>query len=74
LKASARGSGAQALPLVCLIAQNEHTVAEIMKISGVCRQTVFTYRAKVVVEVVKGLLKRDWAGVLKPTVRGCSGR
>jgi hypothetical protein len=30
--------------VVRLIAQHEHTVAEIMKIAGVCRQTVFTYR------------------------------
>jgi hypothetical protein len=33
-----------------LIGQHEHTVAQIMKIAGVCRQTVFTYRDKVVSE------------------------
>ena len=35
------------LLVVRLIAQHEHTVAEIMKIASVCRQTVFTYRDKV---------------------------
>ena len=58
------------LLVVRLIAQHEHTVAEIMKIAGVCRQTVFTYRDKVVAEGVEGLLKRDWAGARVPTVRG----
>ena len=47
------------LLVVRLIAQHEHTVAEIMKIASVCRQTVFTYRDKVLTEGVKGLLKRD---------------
>jgi transposase len=56
--------------VVRLIAQHEHTVAEIMKIAAVCRQTVFTYRDKVLSDGVKGLLKRDWAGARKPTVRG----
>ena len=56
--------------MVRLIAQHEHTVAEIMKIAAVCRQTVFTYRDKVLSDGVKGLLKRDWAGARKPTVRG----
>jgi len=41
-----------------------------MKIAAVCRQTVFTYRDKVLRDGVKGLLKRDWAGARKPTVRG----
>ena len=41
-----------------------------MKIAGVCRQTVFTYRDKVVAEGVEALLKRDWAGARVPTVRG----
>jgi len=58
------------LLVVRLIAQHEHTVAEIMKIAAVCRQTVFTYRDKVLRDGVKGLLKRDWAGARKPTVRG----
>jgi transposase len=58
------------LLVVRLIAQHEHTVAEIMKIVGVCRQTVFTYRDKVVKEGVKGLLQRDWAGARRPVVRG----
>ena len=58
------------LLVVRLIAQHEHTVAEIIKIAGVCRQTVFTYRDKVVAEGVEGLLKRDWAGARVPTVRG----
>jgi transposase len=58
------------LLVVRLIAQHEHTVAEIMKVAGVCRQTVFTYRDKVMAEGVEGLLKRDWAGARVPTVRG----
>jgi transposase len=58
------------LLVVRLIAQHEHTVAEIMKIAGVCRQSVFTYRDKVVAEGLEGLLKRDWAGARVPTVRG----
>ena len=53
-----------------LIAQHEHTVAEIMKITGVSRQTVFTYRDTVVEKGVEGLLSRRWAGARKPTVRG----
>jgi hypothetical protein len=36
------------LLVVRLIAQHEHTVDEIMKIVGVSRQTVFTYRDTVV--------------------------
>ena len=58
------------LLVVRLIAQHEHTVAEIMKIAAVCRQTVFTYRDKVLTEGVQGLLKRDWNGARKPAVRG----
>jgi hypothetical protein len=38
------------LLVVRLIALHEHTVAEIMKIAAVCRQTVFTYRDKVLAE------------------------
>jgi transposase len=58
------------LLVVRLIAQHEHTVEEIMKIVGVSRQTVFTYRDTVVEKGVDGLLKRDWAGARKPAVRG----
>ena len=58
------------LLVVRLIAQHEHTVAEIMKIAGVCRQTVFTYRDRVTAGGVKALLQRDWNGARKPTVRG----
>ena len=53
-----------------LIAQHEHTVSQIMKIAGVCRQTVFTYRDRVVEGGVKALLHRDWNGARKPLVRG----
>ena len=58
------------LLVVRLIAQHEHTVAKIMKIAGVCRQTVFTYRDRVSAGGVKALLHRDWNGARKPTVRG----
>jgi transposase len=58
------------LLVVRLIAQHEHTMAEIMKIAGVFRQTVFNYRDKVMAEGVEGLLKRDWAGARVPVVRG----
>jgi transposase len=58
------------LLVVRLIAQHEHTVEKIMKIVGVSRQTVFTYRDTVVEKGVDGLLKRDWAGARKPAVRG----
>jgi len=60
----------QRLLVVRLISQHEHTVAKIMKIASVCRQTVFTYRDKVLDGGVKGLLQRDWAGARRPTVRG----
>ena len=50
------------LLVVRLIAQHHHSVAQIVEIAGVCRQTVFTYRDKVVAEGVDGLLKREWAG------------
>jgi len=56
------------LLVVRLISQHEHTVAEIMKIASVCRQTVFTYRDKVVAGGVQALLQRDWAGARRPTV------
>ncbi len=58
------------LLVVRLIAQHELTVAEIMRIADVSRQTVFTYRDKVVTGGVAGLLKRDWKGARVPTVRG----
>ena len=58
------------LLVVRLIAQHEHTVAEIMKIAGVCRQTVFTYRDTVVAKGVAGLLQREHGGGHRPTVRG----
>lgn len=58
------------LLVVRLIAQHEHTVAQIMKIAGVCRQTVFTYRDRVVEGGVKALLHRDWNGARKPLVLG----
>lgn len=58
------------LLVVRLIALHQMSVAEIMEIAGVCRQTVFTYRDKVVGEGVGGLLKRDWAGARKPAVHG----
>ena len=58
------------LLVVRLIAQHERTVDEIMKIVGVSRQTVFTYRDTVVEKGVDGLLERKWAGARKPAVRG----
>jgi len=58
------------LLVVRLIAQHQHTVAEIMKIAGVCRQTVFTYRDVVCAHGVAGLLERHWGGGHQPTVRG----
>jgi transposase len=58
------------LLVVRLIAQHEHTVDEIMKIVGVSRQTVFTYRDTVVEKGVDGLLERKWAGARKPALRG----
>ena len=58
------------LLVVRLIAQHEHTVAEIMKIAGVCRQTVFTYRDTVVAKGIAGLLQREHGGGHRPTVRG----
>lgn len=58
------------LLVVRLIAQHELTVAQIMKVADVSRQTVFTYRDKVVQEGVAGLLKRSYCGGPKPTLRG----
>ena len=58
------------LLVVRLIAQHELTVAEIMRVADVCRQTVFVYRDKVVAEGVAGLLKRGKAPGNRPAVRG----
>lgn len=58
------------LLVVRLIAQHELTVAQIMKVADVCRQTVFVYRDKVVEEGVAGLLKRGKAPGNLPVVRG----
>jgi transposase len=60
----------QRLQVVRLIAQHELTVAQIMRAAGVCRQTVFTYRDRVVAGGVAGLLQREWGGARVPTVRG----
>ncbi len=60
----------QRLLVVRLIAQHELTVAQIMRAAGVSRQTVFTYRDKVVADGVAGLLRRDWKGARVPAVRG----
>ena len=58
------------LLVVRLIAQHEHTVAEIMKIAGVSRQTVFVYRDKLLAGGVEALLQREWAGARRPVVHG----
>jgi transposase len=58
------------LLVVRLIAQHESTVAQIMKIVGVSRQTVFTYRDKVVGGGVVELLRRGKAPGKQPAVRG----
>lgn len=58
------------LLVVRLMAQHELNAAEIMRVAGVSRQTVFTYRDKVVAGGVAGLLRRDWKGARKPAVRG----
>lgn len=58
------------LLVVRLIAQHESTVAEIMKIADVSRQTVFTYRDKLVAGGVAGLLQRGKAPGNRPVVRG----
>lgn len=60
----------QRLLVVRLIAQHELTVAGIMKAAGVARQTVFTYRDKVVAGGVAALLRREHRGGKKPAVRG----
>ena len=58
------------LLVVRLVAQHELTVAQIMRAADVCRQTVFTYRDKVVAGGVPALLRRDWKGARAPAVRG----
>ena len=58
------------LLVVRLIAQHELTVAEIMRVADVSRQTVFTYRDKIVAGGVPALLERKWAGARRPLVRG----
>lgn len=60
----------QRLLVVRLIAQHELTVAQIMKVADVSRQTVFTYRDTVVSGGVEALLKRGRAPGRMPTVRG----
>jgi hypothetical protein len=47
--------------VVRLIAQHDQTVTAIMKIADVSRQTMFTYRDKLVAAGVAGLLKRGKA-------------
>jgi len=58
------------LLVVRLIAQHELTVAEIMRVADVSRQTVFTYRDKVVAGGVARLLERGKAPGNRPAVRG----
>jgi transposase len=58
------------LLVVRLIAQHELTVAQIMRVADVSRQTVFTYRDRVVAAGVQGLLQRRHAGGRTPAVRG----
>ena len=58
------------LLVVRLIAQHELTAEEIMRAADVSRQTLFTYRDKVVGQGVGGLLRRNWKGARKPAVRG----
>lgn len=58
------------LLVVRLVAQHELTVAEIMRVADVSRQTVFTYRDKVVAGGVAELLQRGKAPGNRPAVRG----
>ena len=58
------------LLVVRLIAQHELTVEQIMKVADVSRQTVFTYRDKVVEEGVEGLLRRKHSGGRRSLVCG----
>jgi hypothetical protein len=56
------------LLVVRLIAQHELTVAEIMRVADISRQTLFTYRDKVVVGGVSGLLTRGKAPGNQPAL------
>lgn len=58
------------LLVVRLIAQHELTGEEIMRVADVSRQTLFTYRDKVVEGGVAGLLRRNWNGARQPAVHG----
>jgi transposase len=58
------------LLVVRLISEHQHSIAQIMEIAGVSRQSIFNYRDKVVTEGVEGLLKREWAGARQPVVTG----
>lgn len=58
--------------MVRLIAQHEMTVAQIMKVADVSRQSVFTYRDLVRKGGVAALLTRKWKGARVPAVRGAA--
>ena len=58
------------LLVVRLIAQHELTVAQIMRVADVSRQTVFTYRDTMVTGGVTAILTRQRAPGRRPTVRG----
>jgi len=60
----------QRLLVVRLIAQHELTTAQIARIAGVSRKSVFNYRAALVSGGVAGLLRRERAGGRKPAVHG----
>lgn len=60
----------QRLLVVRLIAQHELTTAQVAKVAGVSRKSVFNYRDAVEQGGVSGLLKREWAGGRKPAVHG----
>ena len=70
MEAAARGLGATAPGDDAPDRAAELTVAEIMKVADVSRQTVFTYRGKVVSGRVAGLLARGKAPGNRPVVRG----
>lgn len=58
------------LLVVRLIAQHELTVAQIMRVADVSRQTVFTYRDTLLAGGVAALLTRKQAPGRQPAVRG----
>ena len=62
------------LLVVRLIAQHELTVAQIMRVAEVSRQTVFTYRDTLLAGGVAVLLSRKWAPGRRATVRGAVAR